>query len=65
MCGRYALSMSGEDLEEYFEIDEVAGPLPGPDYNIAPTDPIVAVFERQRPEGVRRLLAPVRRLRRR
>ncbi|MGC3993242.1 MAG: SOS response-associated peptidase [Propionicimonas sp.] len=60
MCGRYALSMAGEDLEEYFEIDEVAGPLPGPDYNIAPTDLIVAVMERRRPEGTRRLLAPVR-----
>ena len=60
MCGRYALSQAGEDLEEYFEIDEVAGPLPGPDFNIAPTDPVVAVLERERPEGVRRLLAPVR-----
>ena len=60
MCGRYALSLSGEDLAEYFEIDEVAGPLPGPDYNIAPTDPIVAVFARERPEGLRRLLVPVR-----
>lgn len=60
MCGRYALSQAGEDLEEYFEIDEVAGPLPGPDYNIAPTDPVVAVMERERPEGVRRLLTAVR-----
>lgn len=60
MCGRYALSLSGEDLEEYFEIDEVAGPLPGPDYNIAPTDPIVAVVERERAGELRRLLAPVR-----
>jgi putative SOS response-associated peptidase YedK len=60
MCGRYALSLSGEDLEEFFEIDEIAGPLPPPDYNIAPTDPVVAVFERERPEGLRRLLAPVR-----
>lgn len=60
MCGRYALSLSGEDMEEFFEIDEVAGPLPPPDWNIAPTDPIVAVLERDRPEGTRRLLVPVR-----
>lgn len=60
MCGRYALSMAGEDLEEYFEIDEVAGPLPPPDYNIAPTDPVMAVLERERPEGPRRLLTQVR-----
>ncbi len=60
MCGRYALSLAGEELEDFFEIDEVAGPLPGPDYNIAPTDPVVAVLEQDRPEGVRRLLAPLR-----
>ncbi|MCA0294928.1 MAG: SOS response-associated peptidase [Actinobacteria bacterium] len=60
MCGRYALSMAGEDLEEYFEIDEVAGPLPGPDWNIAPTDPVPAVFERERSGELRRLLSPVR-----
>ena len=60
MCGRYALSQAGEDLEEYFEIDEVAGPLPGPDYNIAPTDPVPAVFERDRPGGRARVLAGVR-----
>jgi putative SOS response-associated peptidase YedK len=60
MCGRYALSLAGEDLEEYFEIDEVAGPLPGPDYNIAPTDPVPAVFERERDGGTRRMLAGVR-----
>lgn len=60
MCGRYALSQAGEDLEEYFEIDEVAGPLPGPDYNIAPTDPVPAVFERDQPGGRARVLAGVR-----
>ncbi len=60
MCGRYAQSMSAEDLEEYYEIDEVAAPLPQPNYNIAPTDPILAVLERDRPEGLRRILAEVR-----
>jgi putative SOS response-associated peptidase YedK len=60
MCGRYAQSFSADDLEDYFEIDEVAGPLPPPDYNIAPTDPIVAVLERPRDAGLRRLLVPVR-----
>jgi putative SOS response-associated peptidase YedK len=60
MCGRYALSLAGEDLEEFFEIDEVAGPLPPPDYNIAPTDPVVAVLEREREGTRRRLLMPVR-----
>ncbi|MBP8920557.1 MAG: SOS response-associated peptidase [Micropruina sp.] len=46
MCGRYASSADPELLEEIFEIDEVAGPLPPPRYNIAPTDPVPAVLER-------------------
>lgn len=46
MCGRYAASASQELLEEVFEIDEVAGPLPPPTFNVAPTDPVPAVVER-------------------
>ncbi len=46
MCGRFASSSSAEDLVEFFEIDEVADPLPGPAFNIAPTDPITAVVSR-------------------
>lgn len=60
MCGRYALSLSGAHLSDFFEIDEVAAPLPGPDYNIAPTDPVAAVFERRREGQVRRILTPAR-----
>jgi len=46
MCGRYAASADVELLEEIFLIDEVLGPLPPARYNIAPTDPVVAVLER-------------------
>lgn len=60
MCGRYALSLAGVELVDFFEIDEVADPLPPPSYNIAPTDPIMAVLERNREEGPRRLLSPLR-----
>jgi len=60
MCGRYALSLAGVELVDFFEIDEVADPLPPPSYNIAPTDPIMAVLERNREEGPRRLLTPLR-----
>lgn len=60
MCGRYASSASREELTEIFEIDEVAGPLPNPAYNIAPTDPVPAVLERDRPAGRRRLLTEAR-----
>jgi putative SOS response-associated peptidase YedK len=60
MCGRFAASAKTEDLIDFFEIDEVADPLPGPRYNIAPTDPITAVVERAREDGVHRLLTEVR-----
>lgn len=60
MCGRYALSLAGAELADLFEIDEVAGPLPPPSYNIAPTDPVIGVLERYREEGPRRLLSELR-----
>lgn len=60
MCGRYALSLAGVELVDFFEIDEVADPLPPPSYNIAPTDPIMAVLERNREDGPRRLLSQLR-----
>ena len=47
MCGRYASSRKPEDLVEEFEVDrvDVARPLE-PDYNVAPTEPVYAVFDR-------------------
>jgi len=60
MCGRYALSLAGAELSDFFEIDEVAEPLPPPSYNIAPTDPVIAVLERNREHGPARILAGVR-----
>lgn len=60
MCGRYAASASQELLVETFEIDEVAGPLPPPSFNVAPTDPIPAVVERTVGDQVVRRLVGVR-----
>ncbi|MFT3862534.1 SOS response-associated peptidase [Micropruina sp.] len=63
MCGRYAASADAELLEEVFLVDEVDGPLPPARYNIAPTDPVVAVIERARkdePERVVRKLVALR-----
>jgi len=63
MCGRYAASADAELLEEIFVIDEVAGPMPAPRWNIAPTDPVAAVLERapkQPGESVRRKLVELR-----
>ncbi len=54
------MSADVDELTEIFEIDEVAGPLPGPDYNVAPTDPVPAIMERDRADGRRRVLAEVR-----
>ena len=63
MCGRYAASADQELLTEVFEIDEVAGPMPPPRFNIAPTDPVAAIVARApkaEPEDVRRKLVTLR-----
>ncbi|MFE9688277.1 SOS response-associated peptidase [Micromonospora sp. NPDC005806] len=53
MCGRYATSRSAGDLSALFEsYDETGGGI-GPDWNVAPTDPVPLV--RSAPEGHRLL----------
>ncbi|HEX3206067.1 MAG TPA: SOS response-associated peptidase, partial [Propionibacteriaceae bacterium] len=61
MCGRYATSASPQDLMEEFEVDDLFDGLPGPDYNVAPTVAVPAIFERRvRDSGeIRRRLAPL------
>lgn len=61
MCGRYASSASPTQLAEEFEVDDIFEGLPGPDYNVAPTEPVPAVFERRVKDSgeVRRRLAPL------
>jgi len=61
MCGRYASSASPQDLMEEFEVDDLFDGLPGPDYNVAPTVAVPAVFERRVKDTgeVRRRLAPL------
>jgi putative SOS response-associated peptidase YedK len=61
MCGRYATSASPQDLMEEFEVDDLFEGLPGPDYNVAPTVAVPAVFERRIKDTgeVRRRLAPL------
>ncbi len=47
MCGRYASSRKPEDLVEEFDVDRVDVPTPlEPDYNVAPTKDVYAVFDR-------------------
>ncbi|SCE81011.1 Putative SOS response-associated peptidase YedK [Micromonospora viridifaciens] len=53
MCGRYATTRSAGDLSALFEsYDETSGAV-GPDFNVAPTDPVPLV--RLAPEGHRLL----------
>ena len=61
MCGRYASSASPQDLMEEFEVDDLFDGLPGPDYNVAPTVAVPAVFERRVKDTgeIRRRLAPL------
>lgn len=42
MCGRFALLASGELIASLFDLDAAPDPLP-PRYNIAPTQPVLAV----------------------
>ncbi len=61
MCGRYASTASPAQLASEFEVDDVLDDLPGPDYNVAPTVRVPAVYERrvQGTGDVRRRLAPL------
>ncbi|HRL81692.1 MAG TPA: SOS response-associated peptidase [Propioniciclava sp.] len=60
MCGRFAASQSTEEIVEAFLIDEVVEPAVA-NFNVAPTDPIPAVIEREdKASGtvLRKLVAP-------
>ena len=59
MCGRYASSASRDVLVDTFELDEVVD-LPGPSWNVAPTDLVPAVVERPAENGPRRKLVPLK-----
>ncbi len=57
MCGRYASSAEVDDLVEQFDIAEVRPGVPGPSWNVAPTDTVRAVVDRA---GHPRSLVPMR-----
>ena len=46
MCGRYAVSARPERLADQFDVIDIFDGLPDPDYNVAPTVHVPAVFER-------------------
>lgn len=60
MCGRFVVAGSTADLVEMFDVDKPADDLPGPSFNIAPTDRVPIVLDsipKNDPES-----EPVRRL---
>src|SRR5690349_9602366 len=61
VCGRYALSADPDELVREYDIDDLFPGLPGPDFNVAPTVAVPAVFERTVKDTgeVRRRLAPL------
>jgi putative SOS response-associated peptidase YedK len=69
VCGRYAVSARPERLADQFDVIDIFDHLPEPDYNVAPTATVPAVFERTVRPGsgddpaavaqVRRRLAPL------
>ena len=69
VCGRYAVSARPERLADQFDVVDIFEGLPEPDYNVAPTVSVPAVFERAvrsadadadaGPGEVRRRLAPL------
>lgn len=58
MCGRFASTLSGEELGRYFSADEVADVEIRPSWNIAPTQPVPIVLEKR--DDHRRLVTTAR-----
>ena len=52
MCGRYASSRGAHELAGHFEVDEPPEQELPPTYNVAPTDPVYVVLQR---DATRRL----------
>jgi len=61
MCGRFVVAGASSDLVALFDIDLVGENLPGPSWNIAPTDPVSIVLD-SLPKGEDLDAEPVRRL---
>jgi putative SOS response-associated peptidase YedK len=47
VCGRYASSRRPDDLVSYFEVEEPPEEVLPPSWNVAPTDPVYAVVQRE------------------
>jgi putative SOS response-associated peptidase YedK len=58
MCGRYASTLSGEELGRYFAADEIADVELRPSWNIPPTQQVPIVLEKR--DGRARLVTSAR-----
>ena len=45
MCGRFVVAGAATDLVEMFDIDLVAANLPGPSFNVAPTEHVTIILD--------------------
>ncbi len=53
MCGRYASSRDARDLASTFEVEEPVEQVLPPSWNVAPTDPVYAVLQREQARQLR------------
>jgi putative SOS response-associated peptidase YedK len=53
MCGRYASSRDARDLASAFEVEEPVEQVLPPSWNVAPTDPVYAVLQREQARQLR------------
>lgn len=53
MCGRYASSRDARDLASAFEVEEPPEESLPPSWNVAPTDPVWAVLQREQTRRLR------------
>ena len=47
MCGRYASSRRPDDLVSYFEVEDPPEEVLAPSWNVAPTDPVYVVVQKE------------------
>src|SRR5688500_14997559 len=60
MCGRFVVASSPQLLAEHFGVDDVWVDAAEPSYNVAPTEQVMVVRERQRDGEEQRVLSEVR-----
>jgi putative SOS response-associated peptidase YedK len=46
MCGRFVVAKTVGEILTIFDADEIVGDIPGPSFNIAPTQPIAIIVDR-------------------